>query len=142
MILFCDTSALMKLYVDEAHSTDMRSSVKRANSTMVSLITWVEIQSAFSLKQRTGQVSPSDVEFGLARLRDEWANFTRISVDPELTETAGQFALAHGLRAYDGLQLASAWRAHQIIGGALRFCCFDRQLNAAATALGMQALEV
>ena len=140
MILFCDTSALMKLYAHEANSTEVRATVKKASSTLVSIITWVEIHSAFSLKQRTKQVTQAQVVAGLARLQNEWDNFTRTEVDAPLTTDAGQLAIRFGLRAYDSIQLASAHRAHQQIGASLMFLCFDKQLNAAASHLGMQVL--
>lgn len=142
MILFCDTSALMKLYAQEQHSDEVRATVKQAAATLVSLITWVEVHAAFSLKQRTAQVSEIQVSKGLLRLAEEWGNFTRIGVDPELMADAGQLALQFGLRAYDSVQLASACRAHQQIGAALSFLCFDKQLNAGAKALGLNVLSV
>ena len=140
MILFCDTSALMKLYAHEAKSNEVRAAVKQATSTLVSMITWVEIHAAFSLKQRTQQVTQAQVVAGLARLREEWDNFTRTGVDVALMIDAGQLALRYGLRAYDSIQLASAHRAYQQIGAALTFLCFDKQLNTAASGLGIQVL--
>jgi hypothetical protein len=46
-----------------------------------------------------------------------------------------------GLRAYDSVQLASAWRAFQQIGNALTFCSFDKQLNRAASDLGLTVIS-
>lgn len=137
MILFCDTSALMKLYAQEIHSNDVRTAVRQASATLVSLITWVEVHAAFSLKQRTQQVTQAQVTAGLARLRQEWDNFTRIAVDTPLITEAAELALRFGLRAYDSMQLASAYRAHQQIGATMRFVCFDKQLVNAAHALGL-----
>lgn len=142
MILFCDTSALMKLYADEQHSTVVRTVIKRASTTMVSAITWVEIHAAFGLKQRTDQVTKDQVREGLVRLAEEWANFFRIGAEPELIAHAGELALRFGLRAYDSVQLASAHRAHQQVGSVLSFLCFDKQLNVAATALGLNVFSV
>ena len=138
MILFCDTSALMKLYAQEAHSDDVRAAVKQASATLVSLMTWVEVHAAFSLKQRTQHVTEPQVLAGLARLRQEWDNFTRIAVDAALITVAAELALRFGLRAYDSVQLASAWRAHQQLGTTMRFVCFDKQLTSAAQALGLR----
>ena len=137
MILFCDTSALMKLYAQETYSDDVRAAVKKANATLVSLMAWVEVHAAFSLKQRTQQVTQTQVSAGLARLRQEWDNFTRIAIDAALITQAAELALRFGLRAYDSVQLASAWRAHQQLGATMRFVCFDKQLTTAAQALGL-----
>ncbi len=140
MILFCDTSALMKLYAQEDHSERMRDLVKRASTTLVSLLTWVEMHAAFGRKQRTQQSSQSQTAAGLRRLREEWDNFTRIGVDAQLITDAGEFALRFGLRAYDSVQLASAQRAQRQLSSGMMFCCFDRQLNSAATSLAMPVL--
>lgn len=137
MILFCDTSALMKLYAQETNSDDVRAAVKKANATLVSLMAWVEVHAAFSLKQRTQQATQTQVAAGLARLRQEWDNFTRIAVDAALITEAAELALRFGLRAYDSVQLASARRAHQQLGATMRFVCFDKQLIGAAQALGL-----
>ena len=137
MILFCDTSALMKLYVHEQHSDAVRAAVTQGAATLVSMITWVEVHAAFSLKQRTAQVTETQVADSLKRLAEEWDNFIRVGADPALMTDAGQLALQFGLRAYDSVQLASAQRAHQQVGAALSFLCFDKQLNAAAMALGL-----
>jgi predicted nucleic acid-binding protein len=51
---------------------------------------------------------------------------------------AGELALRFGLRAYDSVQLASAQRVHRHLGSNLTFCCFDKQLNAAATILSIK----
>ena len=53
---------------------------------------------------------------------------------------AGDLALRLDLRAYDSVQLASAWRAFGVIGPALQFCCFDRKLNTAAQGLGLPVI--
>jgi hypothetical protein len=54
---------------------------------------------------------------------------------------AGELALRFGLRACDSVQLASVQRTHQQLGSKLNFCCFDKQLNTAAQALGITLLS-
>ena len=137
MILFCDTSALMKAYAKEQASEQVRQLLEQASNCFVSLITWVEMYAAFGLKQRTQQITGAEVEAGLDRLNKEWAGFGLIAVDSPLMIEAGELALRFGLRAYDSVQLASAQRVHRQLGENLAFCCFDKQLNAAATALSI-----
>ena len=141
MILFCDTSALMKAYAKEEHSDTVRGLINQAASCFVSLITWAEMCSAFSLKERTQQISSAGVAAGLERLNKEWDGFVQIAVDPPLVKQAGELALSFGLRAYDSLQLASARRAHRQLGANLLFCCFDKPLNEAAVALGIAVMD-
>lgn len=141
MILFCDTSALVKLYAQELDSDWTRRQVEAAARCLVSEITWAEMCAALAMKGRTRQVSPGGVAAALARLRSEWDIYTGLAVDVALIGHAGELALRFGLRADDSIQLASAHKAATIAGAALRLCCFDKQINAAAQALGITPLQ-
>lgn len=140
MILFCDTSALMKLYANEQHSDWTRQQVTAASHCIVSQITWVEMCAAFGLKERTGQIHAVDAKAALARLRIEWPIYERCALDSTLLNTAGELALRFALRAYDSVQLASALQTYLQLGQNMVFCCFDKQLNTAAKALGIALL--
>ena len=140
MIAYCDTSALMKLFITEQHSARMQRESRASQRLMVSLLTWTEMLAALALKKRTAQIDALQMDRALQELESEWPRYHQISVDAELAAHAGQLALRFGLRAYDSIQLASAHRAHQQIGASLMFLCFDKQLNAAASHLGMQVL--
>ena len=141
MILFCDTSALMKLYAQEQHSDWTRQQLTSASRCIVSQITWVEMCAAFGLKERTGQIPASDAKAALARLRLEWPMYVRLALDTQLFNTSGELALRFGLRAYDSVQLASAQQAYLQLGQNMRFFCLDKQLNTAATSLGLPILQ-
>jgi len=141
VILFCDTSALMKLYAQELHSDWTRQQIFSADMCIVSQITWVEMCAALALKGRTNQLTQPQIDAAMQRLRDEWPGYTHLAIDDLLIRTAGELALNFGLRAYDSLQLASAQRAHSPTGNTLTFACFDKQLNAAAVALGINTLN-
>jgi len=137
VILFCDTSALMKLYAQEQHSDWTRQLVLSADSCIVSQITWVEMCAALALKGRTSQLTHVEIDAARQRLRLEWPGYIQLGLDKLLVSAAGELALTFGLRAYDSLQLASAQRAHSQTGNKLVFACFDKQLSAAAAALGI-----
>jgi predicted nucleic acid-binding protein len=96
---------------------------------------------ALALKQRTQQVSASECRSALKRLRAEWPIYTRTGIDVALLGSAGELAFRFGLRAYDSVQLASAQQAHVQLGDTMGFCCFDKQLNAAAQALELPLLQ-
>jgi len=141
VILFFDTSALLKLFVREEYSEAICQASRAASLIVVSQLTWVEMCAALGLKQRTRQIDVPQATQALQELRDEWDRFSKFAVDQALIITAGELALTFGLRAYDSLQLASAQRAHSQVGSNLAFTCFDKQLNAAATALGIHTLN-
>lgn len=137
MILFCDTSALMKVFAYEEHSEAMCRWMDRADACIVSRITWAEMCAAFGLKRRTLQLTESEATIGLDRLHQEWQNYALVEVNARLVNDAGNLAQRFGLRAYDSVQLASAQHALDQVGAAFTFCCFDKKLTAAAVALGI-----
>ena len=141
MIAFFDTSALVKVFVTEAHSESVRQWAGAASTVMVSEITWVELCAAIAFKRRTGQLAPANVAPILALVEDEWPRYHRLSVDTDLLFEAGALALQHDLRAYDSLQLATALRAFRTVGPTLRLCCFDKALNRAAKLHGLTAID-
>ena len=140
MIVYCDTSALMKLFVEEDFSNAVRKACKAASHVAVSQLAWVEMCAALSLKQRTGQIDAGTSARALAELKDEWNRYQKLGIDQELIARAGNFAMQFGLRAYDSVQLATARFAHLQLGSSMAMCCFDNQLNVAAGKLGIPVL--
>lgn len=121
MLMFADSSALLKLFLDEPYTPEVRALFTRADARpAVCRIAWVE-----SLA-------------GLARreLRRQWPRFTKVEVTQPLLDTAGVFADAFALRAFDAVQLAAAQELRLALDETVTFTCFDRQLNQAARALG------
>lgn len=140
MILYLDTSALVKLFLDEQHSDLVRQWAEDSGRVMVSELAWTEMCAALALKRRTGQITVAQVGATLAELNQDWPRYQRLGTDAALFAEAGALALRLDLRAYDSVQLASAWRLFGAIGPALAFCSFDRKLNAAAQTLGLPVL--
>ena len=123
----------MKLYASELHSDWTRGQVTAASQCVVSQITWVEMCAAFALKERTSRVTPRQTQAALKRLHAEW--------HAALLTKAGELALQLGLRAYDSVQLASAYQVHLQLGRNMVFLGFDKQLNSAASKLGIPLQE-
>ena len=140
MILYLDTSALVKLFLEEEHSDFVRDRAQASTLVMVSELTWTELCAALSLKRRTGLITGTQVGATLAEMTMGWPRYQRLGTDAALFTEAGELALRLDLRAYDSVQLASAWRAFGVIGPALQFCSFDRKLNTAAQGLGLPVI--
>ena len=140
MILYLDTSALVKLFLDEQHSDLVRHWAEASARVMVSELSWTEMCAALALKRRTGQITVTQVSATLAELDRDWPRYQRLGTDAALFADAGKLALRLDLRACDSVQLASAWRAFGATGAALKFCSFDRKLNTAAQGLGLPVI--
>ena len=73
MLLYLDTSALVKLFIDEQHSDLVRRWAEDSAKVMVSELTWTEMCAAQALKRRTGQITVAQVDATLAELSMDWA---------------------------------------------------------------------
>jgi len=77
----------------------------------IAQITWVEVLSAMSRRQREGSLSESDFDSICRDFREDFdLEYRVIEVDQALFERAGQLVIRYPLRAYDAVQLASALR--------------------------------
>jgi predicted nucleic acid-binding protein len=137
LILFCDTSALVKLYVREDGTDEVTEQVAACEVVAVSRIAWVEVMSALARRSRE---QPQDVAL-LAQVRQQvvldWPRYLKVELTQTLLELAGDYAEAFALRAYDSVQLASAQTLHLEMPGQVRFACFDSRLVKAAQVLGI-----
>ena len=139
-LLYLDTSALFKRYVEEHESEEVLERIEEALVVGTALITRVEVAAALAQavwQQRMGRNEAQEAE---KEFLDDWDDFTRIGVTGRLAARAGTLAWQHDLRGYDAMQLAAAltWR-DTIEGGEdeVVFACFDHDLLRAATAVGL-----
>ena len=110
---FLDTSALVKRYVPEMGTDWILGITDPAigNYLAIAQITWVEVFSALSRRQREGSISADRFNLTLQDFRVDFENLYRvIEVDQTLIEKAGELVIQYPLRAYDAIQLASALR--------------------------------
>lgn len=140
MILFCDTSALVKLLIDEPGSEQIHQASQVADVVAACRITWAEALAAMARRQREDTVSAAAIEQARQRLKQLWPFFCIVEVSQDLVETAGRLADGFALRGYDSVQLAAATTLHSTTGQPLRFACFDRRLNQAAQILKLEVL--
>ncbi len=140
MILFCDTSALVKLYVKEESSDEMCAAAEKAKAIAVSRISWAETMATLARRVRECPSDAGAIETVRARFQNNWSSFAIVEVTQPLVELAGDYADTFALRAYDGVQLAAARMLQAETDGAFCFACFDLRLQKAASVLGMQSL--
>lgn len=143
MILFCDTSALVKLYIDEEFSEVMHRLAASASTIAVCRIAWAEIMAALARRARECPADVGAIEGVRASLQADWPRYAVIEVTQALVELAGEYADTFALRGYDSVQLAAARTLQVSASEELYFACFDTRLKNAARVLTMltQAIE-
>jgi len=136
MILYVDTSALVKLHVAETGSARVRLWNDEASGLLTSLVTYAEARAAFARLHRVGGLTTDALRAVVTMFEHDWSRCQVIGLDDALVRRAGGLAERHGLRGYDAIQLATALegRPRQ---GTLVFGCFDDRLNRAAVREGL-----
>ncbi len=140
MILFCDTSALVKLYILEVDSDLVQARVAESEAVAVCRIAWAEAHAALSRRAREVPADGPVIELAKAALARDWPRFVVMEVSQVLVERAGEYADTFALRGYDSVQLAAAFETGRIAQVPVCFACFDTRLNKAAKVLGMNCL--
>ena len=138
MIVYLDTSALVKLYVEEEHSDTVRAVCKRAHVVSTSVIAYVEVRATFARVQREGYLGLEDYRQLVHDFEQDWPTYFVIEITETLVHRAGNLAEQYALRAYDALHLGSASVLQDEVEGGVLFGCFDSQLLEAAEVEGMR----
>lgn len=139
MIVYFDTSALIKLYVDEPGAKPAREVAVAAELIATSMLTYAEMRSAFARKRRFGEITANELNGFKEQFETGWESFQIIPVEELTVRRAGELAETHGLKGFDAVHLASAEVLRQGFG-AITFACFDTELSRAASARGMTLL--
>ena len=137
MILFCDTSALVKLYILEDSSREMQALAGAATAIAVCRIAWAEMMAALARRAREFPKDADAIEVVRKRLRTDWPRYVVVEVTQPLVELAAEYADTFALRGYDSVQLAAARTLQDMAGEEIQFTCFDTRLGKAARMLGM-----
>ena len=131
MILYVDTSALVKLYVEEAGTRGVVARVEHAEAVATALITYAEARAALARYRREGGITGADLRRAVRELDRDWRTYNIVDLSDSLVHSAGALAERHALRGYDAMQLAAAMEL-RAVGGPVEFCAFDGRLNRAA----------
>lgn len=125
MLIYCDSSALVKLVLDEAESEDLDSWLAgRQDPVLVSsTIARTEVLRAVA------RSDPEAVDDAMGLLD----GVTKVDVDSDLADQAGRHQPAP-MRSLDALHLAAALQFGPALGA---FVAYDKRLAEAARAAGL-----
>jgi predicted nucleic acid-binding protein len=141
MRVYLDTSALVKLYVEEEGSPGVRTAVERAALIATSAIAYVEARAAFVSRRYEGGLSAGDVRRIVRALDADWDRYLVVQVTEALIREGARLAEAHRLRAYDAVHLAAAAALHGRLAEPLVFASWDTGLERAAKREGLEPLR-
>ena len=142
--VYLDTSALIKLYVEEEGTERVVAITNDFDGVQVIIldVTPLEARSAVRRRQREGDISGADAERILDRIEDDTSSSFLVQPSTSsVIEGAARLVDRHPLRAYDALQLAGCLVIRDIVPGPLTFVCADVRLCGAAELEGLAVLN-
>lgn len=142
MRLYLDTSALVKLYVNEEGSSVVRSTVEQAGVVATSILAYVEARAAFARRRREGGLSAGEQGRVVRNLDADWTRYLIVEVTESLIHESARLAEIYRLRAYDAVHLASAAAVHARLAEPIVFASWDLGLERVARREGLGSLRV
>lgn len=143
LVLYLDTSALIKFYVEEEYTDVVERAVGEATEVHTSEIAYLEARCAFARLREDAELDEEQWREAVDCLDTDWPSYDSRKYDADLADSAAKLADQHRslrLRTYDALHLASAIESRfekgishtrgEIEARELntRFLCFDRRL--------------
>jgi len=139
VILYLDTSSLVKLYITESHSALVRARAEEAEIIATCRVAYPEMMSALNRRFKAGDLEKRDYDLLVKTLSGEWRRFAVIDFD-EIA--AGRLAAVYGLRGFDAVHLSAAGLLRSSGNApAVAFSSFDEKLNSAAAAEKFTVLQ-
>lgn len=140
MILYFDSSALVKRYVEEQGSSDVLDWMDDSDLNGTVLVTRAEVAAAITRAVRMQYVSQEEARQFLEIFRREWGGFHRLPVNEGMIARADALACEYNLRGYDAIHLASALTWQEMLDLPVTLVTYDRELAGAARTSGMAVL--
>jgi uncharacterized protein len=140
---FLDTSALVKLYVQEPGTDRLLPLMDRPDNRFAVLsISAVEVRSAIRRRQRAGDIDASVAAAILDDVRSHMeTRFIRQMINETVIDTALEMIDRYALRAYDAIQLAGCLVVCATAAEAFVFVCSDHRLLEAAQSEQLRILD-
>lgn len=138
MILYLDSSSLVKIYLEEAESALVREWVDAAEAVATSRVALPEALSALVRRRNEGDLDSRTFDVLREGLEADWPRFLLM---PVKERAAGELVVRHGLRGFDAVHLAAALDLRGLLkSDDVVFSSFDNRLIAAARAAGIAVL--
>ena len=138
MILYLDSSAIVKQFVIEAGSPEVLNAVAQSEITGTSVVSRAEVIATFRKAVGVGVLREVDAKVLKKNFDRGWTSLVRTRVTERLVRHAAELGWAHGLRGYDAVHLASAAAWQQALGRAATLATFDKALWTAARSVELE----
>ena len=145
MIVFLDTSALLKRFVKEPGWGEVKAWCEKADALHISIIALVEMATAVTRKRRAGELSEADA----SRIFEAWAEERRgmtlipLALETDHLREAERLGRRYGHRAADLVHVGAALAEARAAGTMdYRFVSADRRQVAVAREEGLDVVLI
>ncbi len=138
MIVYFDTSALIKKYFHESFTNRIIELWKKSDDRVTSAVTFAELLATTQRKAREQPLLDEVINELIRQIKMDWETFIRVEVNTTLNKEVERLTAKYSLRGFDAIHLASATLIQKSINESLIFACFDKSLFSAAKAEGLK----
>ncbi len=138
MILFFDTSALIKRYIAETGSGRVDELFQQTTEIVISPVTKIELHSTIKRLVKTNALSKSDYQQLKKDIANDINDFINLSFNSEIEDIAFSLIERHQLKTLDSIQLASCLYSRADIDG---FVVSDAKLKKASQNEGLIVID-
>lgn len=129
MICYFDTSALVKLYVEEEGSELVADYSRRCIFVATSKVAFAEARAAFARARREGILDVQAYRHVVDSFNEDWPAYFALGVSDSVLQRVNTLVDKYPLRGFDALHLASAMiLSRRLDGEDLLVACWDAKL--------------
>lgn len=140
-MIYFDSSALVKRYVEETGSDRVNSVLANAGIVATSKLIYPEILSAFARRHKGGEIPTKWYTRVIERFETEWEYFLIIEFQDELLPFIRKTIKEHQLKAADSVHLSSALWLRNAVKEDVIFVASDVNLLNAAQSERLQIID-
>ncbi len=107
MIVYLDTSSLVKLYVEEDGSSKVDALVRSSEVTATSIVAYAEARAVFARRYREKAFTPAEYDRIKVFFDKDWSSYLILSITGDMTRLAGDLAEKHALRGFDSIHFTN-----------------------------------
>jgi hypothetical protein len=134
-LVYFDSSALVKLVVDEEGSDLAAELWDACDAALASRLAYPEVRAALAAACRNHDLTEQDLDTAEQAWEQYWASVRPVELTAAVEQHAGQLARTHALRGADAVHLASALA---LADPDLIIAVWDRRLHAGAIRTQLQ----
>ena len=128
MILYLDSSAIVKLYIEETGSPLVHKLVNNAEVIATSIIAFAELIATFSRLLQEKALTRNNYRQLVNDFKVDWESYLKLEITESLIKIAGDLTEIHLLSGFDAIHLSSCITLSRRVSDTVTFACWDNIL--------------